>query len=162
MASPQRKRGWRSSELEREIESKIAEVGWYALAVFPAPGEPPEAFGWTYTIGLQASWGHPELIVTGLEPRIAHAQLGAAVEIIKGGGRLEHDSELEGILAAPLRLAVRAVANWQAAELMPWAEAYERRQGLELEALQLIWPDRDGRFPWDPRYADEAQPLLAL
>ena len=34
--------------------------------------------------------------------------------------------------------------------------------GDDFPVLQLLWPDRDGRYPWDPGYPPDMFPLQPL
>lgn len=38
---------------------------------------------------------------------------------------------------------------------MLWALTYNQMKGVESHGLQLVWPDREGNFPWDAGYAAE-------
>lgn len=127
----------------------IADYGWHCVGVFadPAAAVPPYA----YTVGLAAPSRpspHPELVVAGLSPPAGRGVLSAAVELIRNGAKLAGGDERDGIIA---RFAVR----FRAIDLGACALSFDVSDdyygcGSEVPRLQLIWPDREGRFPGDP------------
>lgn len=56
----------------------VDRIGWAALGVF-ADGETP---GFLYTIGVEATFGHPDLVISGLPNDTAHAVIADIVEDI--------------------------------------------------------------------------------
>jgi len=142
---------------DRKLLDDIATYGWHVMNVFEAKDSPP----FSYTIGLQHSYGHPELIILGLPDNVAHPTLNIAGEAIKKGRRYlageVSDEFLEGygitFRAVPLRHypPFLGLARW----------FYE---GDTFSTLQLVYPDRSGRWPWDPTVSAgfrDAQPVLA-
>ena len=115
--------------------------------------EPPFA----YTVGL-FGLGHPELVVVGVGHEVAHGMLNRVGRSVVNGrnlvpGELVHDD------SGPVALAVEVVPN--PGEIVFSANRfYERPDEFSVPAFQLTWPDADGAYPWDPRYAypPEAQP----
>ena len=114
--------------------------------------------GLSYTVGLPYSHRHPELaIVTGMPFGQAHAILWEVVRLIERGARFRVGDESRDVL---VDYAVRFGAvqpHWRK-ELLTFADWAARRRSFE--ALQLLIPDRAGRFPTDPGYAGARQPLL--
>jgi hypothetical protein len=80
------------------------------------------------------------------------------VDMIKDGRQFavgdESDRVLEGY---PVRFG--AVTAERRNSLLTFADWATDRRGFE--AVQLILPDADSRWPDDPRYASHDQPLLA-
>ncbi len=119
---------------------------------------------WAYSIGLNHSFGHPELLLVGLEAPIA----GALVEVLAGqvadGRRIAAGDEV--VLDGVLELRASAVddlwcgmGDWftLGREVMSsWGRRWP-------DTVQLIWSDAEGRFPerpGDPRWSFR-QPLLS-
>ncbi|WP_162458272.1 DUF4262 domain-containing protein [Pseudactinotalea terrae] len=113
---------------------------------------------YSYTVGLSAH-EHPELVVVGLRRSIAEPALQAAAD---GAGVLDrglrHGDQVHGILAG---VALRAVSVLDTRRLLPAANELYARPGLPVDALQLVYPDRTGRMPWQTR-ADQSVPLLGF
>lgn len=137
-----------TDELLFSIEANISRCGWHATAVFGGP-EPP----WVYTIGIIETWSHPELIVFGLDAGSAHWLLSAVVDDLKAGvahetGR-DTEFDLDGTRVCLLPVSDR---YWRPNyDYLLWWPRYYRARGSDLqpEALQLVWSDEEGRFPWD-------------
>lgn len=71
-----------------------------------------------------------------------------------------HDGDvLDGFLGRGYQLAVRR-ADPVKAEMNATLHLF-RDSGLEVQAFQLVWPDIEGRFPWDDGWDSErwVQPL---
>ena len=127
-----------------------AERGGVVQGVAGPRHHPP----WAYTVGLTA-FGLPELLTTGLPPTPAARLLNVLAEQAVHAEPLEHGDhvrlpggpELEVVaLAEPSVHLVAAVAVF----------------GDEIEALQLVYADNRGRWPWSPSYRDGrgGQPVL--
>ena len=109
-----------------------------------------------YTVGLWLTHGHPEVALVG-RWQAAHGILAAAVDLIEAGGRFAPgDSSQEVLDGYEARFC--AVSEARRDELLTYASWANRRRPFE--AVQLVLPDRHGRWPWEPRYSGVAQPLL--
>ena len=65
-----------ANEFEQQILDNIQQSGWHCNAV--GAGESYPTF--VYTVGLEHSYGHPELIIFGLAPATAHGILSKIVQ----------------------------------------------------------------------------------
>jgi hypothetical protein len=137
----------------RRLRQKVEVFGWAVQAVFAVEEGHPE---WAYTIGLH-HFGHPEIIVTTLPQRVAHNILNNVGEQVKQGQRFEvgplYDKIIEGY-----GVTFRPVPDVSAGEWFNVAHNYWG--GYSFDALQLVWPDKEGRFPWQAGYSSLFQPLL--
>jgi hypothetical protein len=108
-----------------------------------------------YSVGLMFSLGHPELVVFGLADE-GYNILRAMVEDIRGGRSFADPGAYQGVLAQG-SIATRPVHASQHESYLGYAMGYCRERGRigELEAVQVFWPDRAGRFPFE-RECDEA------
>ena len=145
-----------ADESERKVVSDVQIHGWHVVKVF-ASAERPE---FAYTIGLQHNFGHPELIVFGLSSKIAHAALNVAGDNIRAGACYQAGTQTDQILNQYL-CAFRPVPLAQYREHLGFALWFYR--GSAFQALQLIYPDREGRWPWQDGVSHafrQGQPLL--
>ncbi|WP_165822019.1 DUF4262 domain-containing protein [Hymenobacter edaphi] len=114
-----------------------------------------------YTIGLYRTYQHPEIICLGLPESVLFAVLAKAHELVKEGRRLapgqRYDDFLEGydVQFLPVDQAYYpshlGYAGWYYGS--SW----------EFPVLQLVWPDKQHRFPWEPEANPNwkfKQPLL--
>ncbi|HEX9052080.1 MAG TPA: DUF4262 domain-containing protein [Anaeromyxobacter sp.] len=132
-----------------------------AQAGFHVVGTAGEEGRWhAYSVGLFRSWDHPEVAVFGLAPEILQTAVARLGERVRKGERFEHgdvdDAVLDDRAVAFRRIVPRHCAGFLARAV--WYHA-----GVRFPALQAVWADPDGRFPWDrwfPRELRDAQPVL--
>ena len=124
------------------IEAAIDRRGWaYAWGT---PGNRRRRVG--TTIGLARTFGHPELCVLGTNGPEGGGLLGAAVDLIRRETRLVPLQDYAGVIDGyPVRFKWVPEAYKQA-----WFFVNADYFGGRFDMLQLIWPDREGRFPGDP------------
>jgi hypothetical protein len=133
-----------SPSTDDEIARSVTKYGWHALNVSDA--DPP----FVYTCGLMTTFRHPELIVFGLGGRIGNAILAAVVENLRRGSSFAQPGTYEGVLEG-LPIGIRKVHPTQHEMYLGYAMAHCRLTGNPggLEAAQVFWPDKKGRFPFD-------------
>jgi hypothetical protein len=141
-----------ADECPRTISDLVANHGWAAVGV---DGSPP----FVYTTGLGALAGHAELIVVGLPNETGKWLLDQAVSAIRDGRTFSPGDTVHGLMGSYDIGVVQVSPD----KLESLAFAADQYGGFTFDAVQLVWPDRDGRFPWDldvdPRLA-ASQPLL--
>jgi hypothetical protein len=129
-------------DLLRDISNQIENTGRYIAHI--SAGEDMPQF--SYTIGLHGLHGHPEILAVGLPVTSADPLLHNASYLVARGSRFDDGNVctdlLDGyaLVFAPVR-----------------REMHERLFGLafwhygavEFPTLQCIWPDREGRYPWN-------------
>lgn len=141
---------------DRKILEDVEESGLHVVTVAGEGGRP----GYSFTVGLWESFGQPEVVVFGLPQEIAHELLELLADEADEGHRFLAGTRHEGLLQDyPVRFF--EVPKSRYAEYLGSAcWAYE---GDDFPAVQLVWPDKQGRWPWDPDGRDgfrEAQPVL--
>jgi hypothetical protein len=153
MGTPQR---IGTDDPEKIVLGNIAEFGWHAVNVIEDNGQPP----WSYSIGLYESWQFPEIIIIGRSRAIAHLILSTIATDLDDNHRpdlnLPTDLVLPGAACLLLEVAARYYPDY-----VGFARWYYRRRHFTL--YQIIWPNNDGHYPWDPRAPGtfkEWQPLL--
>jgi hypothetical protein len=132
---------------DARIAESVGRHGWHAIAVEGTQDEPP----FSYTIGLCDRLGHPELVVLGLEARVAHGLLADVVSAIRSG-RCYGPGESYLDVIQGYSVLFLAVHRTQVLCRLGYALAYYRRLGNRelLRAVQLVWPDQAGRLPTEP------------
>lgn len=138
MKAPNLGRGDLLADIARGIEKS----GWYAIGVFPSsPEDPPCQF--VYSVGFQEK-EHPEVIVMGLHLDLGHGMLRRVHEMIELGHVFaDRDRSSDVIANHDVEFRVLPADG----DPLNWAKTY---YGVDqLEALQLVWPDRHGRLPGD-------------
>ncbi len=144
---------------DRIVLRDIAEHGWHAVQI---NDERPSPF--VFSVGIPHTLGHPELVMFGPDQKLMHGLMWDVYREIAGGRRFDADGLFDGILDR-CAIAVRRVEpSWHPFYLgyAQWHRRYLGKRGT-LEAVQLVWPDMQGRFPWEDgcdAAALELQPRL--
>ena len=111
---------------------------------------------YAYTIGLHDR-GLPELLVTGVSPQRAARLLNRLAERAVDGEPPTRGEQI-ALRAGPL---IEIVEVEHPDAHMDTAVAF---YGSEFRALQLVWADGQGRWPWDARFGGRrgGQPVLGV
>lgn len=143
--------------METLILNNIESAGWHINSVF---GDPLPIFA--YTVGLEHSFEHPELIVMGLPPNLAATLLNQIGESVREGRQFRDGVLLPGAeIGLEGDFGLGGVGKDAKEELMLSARWFYR--GSHFRALQVIWQDLEKRFPGDPAFDTRLlrlQPLL--
>ena len=145
---------------ERHVLDAIAQHGWSGQIIPPDDQGP----GFEYTAGLMARFNHPEVVVCGLPDNISHDLLWNVYRQIEQGTRYQHASRTPDLLEG-YECHFLQVTPPHITEVFGYALWHHRHARVQrpFEALQLVWPDRHGRYPFDPDAAEtdwSIQPLL--
>lgn len=141
---------------EQKVIDDVAKFGWHCVGILADGDLAPYSF----TIGLQHKYGHPELVIFGLSSTVAHAVLSIAVEAIQQGNPIDLSLPTDELLEGYQCVFVR----------VPEAEYHEHvgfcrwfYQGNNFPLYQVVWPTREGHFPWHPSVSEKFranQPVL--
>ena len=136
------------------VRGDVRRRGWASL---PLCNDAETQF-WTYTIGFDETLDHPEIVISGHSPRLTDEVLGRVCDAVKNGELAVED----GLRWEPCGYGpyVWRKVNWLRLTdewfLMAKYRRWERTgSGAGLRAYQLVLPDVNGLFPWEPGY-DEA------
>jgi hypothetical protein len=137
-----------------ELAANIKKHRWLVFNIMGgSETEPP----FSYTVGLFGTFGHPEVVISGLPNDVALAMLNdIGSDVAKGVIRepeVLYDDLLEGYpcVFKPVPTTVYP-AYFGRAEVF-----YENS---DFPVLQCLWPDALKRFPGDFGYADSNQEAL--
>jgi hypothetical protein len=136
---------WPEDEHDRAILGHIAEHGWSVIGIEDEGGEPPYSF----SVGFYRTLGVPELLIMGQKPENAQGLINNAGELMRGGRRFRTNRRTSGLLEGYPAVFV-AVDPRYYREYVGYARWLYR--GDDFPMLQLVWPDREGHFPWDEGY----------
>ena len=128
------------------LREKMRKDGWAVQYV-------EDRIPFAYTIGLH-DCGLPELLVTGVSPQRALRLLNAAAREAMRGLTLTPGEQIT-LGTGPL---IEIVEVDHPDAHMNWAVAF----GGPIRAIQLVWADGRGRWPWGPGFCDgrTRQPVL--
>ena len=134
------------------VRDIVAEHGWMIQAVMGGDGEP----GFAYTVGL-AKYNHPEFIVFALHPDTAQSVLNGVGEQVR-----DHENFVPGRYTTILGNDMPAhLVRCDPAETAKRLTVARVIHGGPVDALQIVWPDKERRFPWESGYElGDVQPIL--
>lgn len=131
-----------------EIRDAVREHGWVIKCV--DQGKRPYA----YTAGLHR-FGLPELIATGVTTERGLALLGHFGEETMSSGPFRPGARLDFLGIAAIEVVQ---VDHPDAHLGLGIALY----GNAIRAVQLVWTDMSGYWPWESAFDDEAQPVLGV
>ncbi len=146
----------RSPQDGRRVIRDINTTGWHVARVQPAG----DHHGWAFSVGFVQTFHHPEVAIFGLPEDVLRALLDTIGRQLRTG-RTYPDGCVDETLAPPYRCVFRAVdVAWHAAVLPVASWFYGDRP---FQTVQLFWPDRAQRLPWEAGFDPDLitfQPLL--
>ncbi len=141
---------------QKKLSADIEKFGWTVILLEATDYLPSFA----YTVGLWKNYNHPEIISFGLTANTLHLILNDAGEIAKAGQTIEvgkkYDDFFENSETQFLNVDTRNISDY-------FGQAINYYKTTDFPAIQLIWTDRNNKFPWDTDYEEEfeyRQPLL--
>lgn len=131
---------------DEEIIQIVERFGWYAASI--NDHQPP----FIYTIGLMKTFDHPDFVIFGVEADDAHALLNGLINDIKSGKKYSQADVYSICLGGDNhRIGIRKVHETQIPLYFGYGMGFMRNIGRigELRAVQIFWPDREGKFPFE-------------
>ena len=117
----------RSMEHRDKLAWMIEQSGWALEPVMPRADADPPVPGYSYTVGLESSFGFPEVCVFGLTPAASGGLIGLVVDIVRSGGHVPIGPLFTGLLDNDLRCALLPVDVDDNLELFESASAWPVR-----------------------------------
>ena len=113
-----------------------------------------------YSIGLWQKFRHPEIICFGLTIETLGALINDAADLVKDGQTIEtnktYNNFFENSKAEFLKVDSRNLSDY-------FGTAIDFYDTKDFPTLQLVWTDRNNKFPWESDFEEEfiyRQPLL--
>ena len=139
-----------------DIRLIIRKHGWF-VAKFEGTAYLPS---FAYTIGLLESFQHSELIVFGLDLNVLHGIINHVGSYIRDHGPLISKQRYSNFIESH-QVQFVDIDSRNIKDYFGYALSYYDTDNIR--AMQLVWPDSQGRFPWETKF-DEGlllrQPLL--
>ena len=123
----------------------MAHVQRYGLHVLKIGAE-DDSPSFAYTAGLYRTFAHPEVIILGLGLDTMHQLLNDVAASVREGRRFAAGDVTDEILEG-YDVTFRAIPERHYRPYLGWANWFN--EGLAYPALQLIYPDRERRWPWE-------------
>ncbi len=126
---------------DRKTLQDIEQYGWHVLKVTEDNEVPPFAF----TIGLYHSFKHPEVLMIGLDLDFMHHILNNVGDEIKKGMRYEAGKEYSEIVE-DYNCSFQKIEQRFYKDYLGMAMSFYNTESFP--ALQCVYPDKSGRYPW--------------
>ena len=131
---------------DRKLLSDVATHGWHVVMI---EGD-EEGPGYLFTVGLYYNYEHPELLIMGLPRDVSYQLLHEAVGQIQKGKKYSAESDDTELASFPL--AFRSVDIGQYRPYLGYGIWFYENCPTPFPALQMVWPDKEGKFPWQDGY----------
>jgi hypothetical protein len=148
-----------ASEADQTILHKIRKHGCTVVGISRDDEGPPYAF----SVGLFANYGHPELIIFGLRSENAQAIINDVRDRVAAGQKFADGDISDDIVVDGYKLCFWDVPLTAYRDYLGTAIWFYSKAARPFPCLQIIWQDRNRRFPWEAGCMPEVkadQPLL--
>ena len=142
---------------DRKLLSDVAQYGWH-IPQIPADEEGP---GFSFSVGFYLKFNHPEILVMGVSETIASQLINLAGGLI-ANGRVFQPGERTDDLAEGFECTFVPILVEHYRDYLGYCGWFYRSLKQPFPALQLVWPDGRGRFPWDEGYDEKFFKLQKL
>lgn len=133
-------------QIERDGDARIIrnvrERGCHIVGI--PDGDPEFAF----SIGLYLNYGHPEIIIIGLDGRDAAVIINDIRDRAAKGHKFA-DGDVCDDLLVDQKVCFVEVPLEAYGDYLGTAIWFYENLPRAFPCLQMVWPDREGRFPWD-------------
>jgi|SRR5579864_2536632 len=147
-----------SGKADETIIRNVRKHGCHIVGIMADDYGPAYAF----SIGLFVNYGHPEIVVFGLDGRDAAAIINDIRDRAANGRRYAAGEVSDDILTG-YKVCFIDVPLERYNDYLGTAIWFYRTSPRPFPCLQLVWPDRGGRFPWQEKFEPALkrfQPLL--
>jgi Domain of unknown function (DUF4262) len=144
------------SKSDQKTLDNIKEYGCHVLGVLEGEDEPT----FTYSIGIYETQGKPELLILGLDTKLAHSMVNNYNDRLKSGEIFRPGEYYSGFLEGFDICFVEVDEEYH----NEYPLACNTHYGDDpYKVYQLVWPTTDGQWPWDnntSEFYQWSQPIL--
>ncbi|WP_395373397.1 DUF4262 domain-containing protein [Marinicella sp. W31] len=126
-----------------DTKETIEKHGWLSQFVFDEKGEKQN---FAYTIGLEETFSHPEIMIFGLKKEIMHDIMGGLVAEIKAGQVFQPDQITTNALGGDFEVMFKPLKEEHFTYYVGEAERYYKKP---FRVYVMFWPDRNNVLPTD-------------
>jgi hypothetical protein len=146
-------------EADDKIIRNVRKHGCHIVGIMADEQGPPYAF----SIGLFLNYGHPEIVIFGANRNDSAAFINDICDRAAKGKRYAA-GDVSDDLVPGCRLCFVDVPLERYGEYLGTAIWFYAKSPRPFPCLQLVWPDKEGRFPWQETFDPELkywQPLMS-
>ncbi|MBN8574191.1 MAG: DUF4262 domain-containing protein [Candidatus Kapabacteria bacterium] len=141
---------------DKQTKSDIEKFGLSVIIIEATDYLPSFA----YSIGLWQRFKHPEIICFGLRTQTLHTIINDVADLVKNGQVIQagktYGNIFENSKSEFLNVDKRNLGDY-------FGTAIDYYNSKDFQALQLVWTDRNDKFPWETDFEEDfiyKQPLL--
>lgn len=145
-------------EFEEKAIANIVEYGVHVLNVFDPEGRDPK---FNYSVGLWHNYNHPEVLIYGLEADIGAQLINDIAEKCRQGDPVPTNRLTSSEYVQSFDVQFVQVPKSHYKE--HFGRALWLYQGDDFPVLQMVFPDKNGDWPWTDGVSDDFkwfQPVL--
>lgn len=131
------------SAYEGKLIERVRKYGWQTTSVGTDDSGDP---AFSYTTGFWLTVDQPEVIVFDFPPQLSHDVFGQMMRLARSGQRFPMAKPIEGILINEA-VYLFPLKREAAVEYLRSSQWFYKK--TDFPAVQLVWTDPAGRFPWD-------------
>jgi hypothetical protein len=136
------------SEHEISVLQRREQYGWFINRIAEDASGP----GFAYTFGLYEEFAHPEIIIFGLAGETMHRLINDLGKQVRSGAKYSAGDRTSDLLKG-YTCAFGTVNPLQYCKSCSWTVWFY--ESNRFRALQLFWPDKRNRFPWEPEFDEQ-------
>jgi hypothetical protein len=135
------------SEHEISVLQRREEHGWFVNRIAEDASGP----GFAYSFGLYEEFGHPEIIIFGLAEETMHRLINDVGKQVRDGIKYSAGDRTSDLIKG-YDCAFGAVNPLRYRKTCTWTVWFY--EGYNFPALQMLWPDKQNRFPWESDFTE--------
>jgi hypothetical protein len=116
---------------------------------------------YSFSIGLFLRFEHPEFVILGIDHNAAATAINDLCALIAAGRRFKIGDFSEELFTG-YRVAFVEVHHSFYAYYLGTAIWFYRCLAYRFPVLQVVWPDKQHKFPWEPGYEARYRPLQPI
>lgn len=136
------------SDHEISVLQRREQHGWFVNCIAEDASGP----GFAYSFGLYEEFGHPEIIIFGLPLKTMHLLINDVGEQVRSGAKYSA-GDCASDLIKGYTCSFGVVNPLQYRKTCTWTAWFY--ESYSFPALQLFWPDKQDRFPWEPDFREQ-------
>lgn len=140
-----------------KLLSDVRRVGWHVVGIAADPEE--DLHEYAFSVGLFHSFDHPEIAIYGLRNEIALQLINLMGIAVRHGASFSHGDTTKDIAEGFALTFIDFDPIHYEAEL-GYARWFYRGDGFP--ALQCVWPDKKGQFPWETQRSNARNALQPI
>lgn len=122
-------------------------VNHYCHVVCVESGDTPSEPKFQYSVGLTYNFDLPEIITVGQKHDWGHAMVNVIRDRVRSGEAFVAGQRINGLIPPNYDAMLVAIDKRHYPELFGYCLWFYC--GDDFAAFQLVWPDKENRFPWD-------------